>query len=68
MGSSRLRKALYMPALVAKKFNPTIIAFSNNLIKNGKCKMAVIGAAMRKLLHIVFGILKHEKPFVEKYA
>ena len=68
MGSSRLRKALFMPALVAKKHNPTIIAFSRNLIKKGKCKMAVVGAAMRKLLHIVFGVLKHESPFVEKFA
>lgn len=68
MGSSRLRKALFMPVLVAKKYNPIIIAFSNNLIKKGKCKMAVVGAAMRKLLHIVFGVLKHETPFVEKYA
>lgn len=68
IGSSRLRKALFMPALVAKKYNPIIIAFSNNLIKKGKCKMAVVGAAMRKLLHIVFGVLKHETPFVEKYA
>jgi len=64
MGSSRLRKALFMPALVAKQHNSVIIAFSNNLIKKGKCKMAVVGAAMRKLLHIVFGVLKHATPFV----
>lgn len=68
MGSSRLRRALYMPALVAKKFNPIIIAFSKNLIEKGKSKMTVVGAAMRKLLHIIFGVLKHEKQFVEKYA
>ena len=68
MGSSRLRKALYMPALVARRYNPVIIKFSDNLIKKGKCKMAVVGAAMRKLLHIIFGVLKHETPFVEKYA
>jgi transposase len=68
MGSARLRKALFMPALVAKKYNPVIMEFSNNLLKKGKCKMAVIGAAMRKLLHIVFGVLKHQIPFGEKYA
>lgn len=68
MGSSRLRKALFMPALVSKQHNPIIIDFSNNLIKRGKCKMAVVGAAMRKLLHIIFGVLKHEAPFENKIA
>ena len=68
IGSSRLRKALFMPAIVAKQYNPIISGFSKNLMKRGKSKMAVIGASMRKLLHIVFGVLKHEIPFDEKLA
>lgn len=64
MGSCRLRTALFMPAMVAKHHNPIIKSFAERLIRNGKSKMAAIGASMRKLLHIVFGVLKHKTPFV----
>lgn len=52
-GNAALRKALYLPAIVAKQHNPVIKAFCERLFKNGKSKMAVIGAARRKLLHLV---------------
>ncbi|HEX6184105.1 MAG TPA: IS110 family transposase, partial [Pyrinomonadaceae bacterium] len=32
----------------------------------GKCPMQVIGAAMRKLLHIAYGVLKSGRPFDPK--
>jgi len=62
-GSSSLRKALYMPAISAKRYNPVIKAFCERLQKAGKPKMLIIGAAMRKLLHIIYGVLKTGKPF-----
>jgi transposase len=62
-GDSSLRKALYMPALTAMKHNPTIRLFSENLLSRGKAKMAVVVAAMRKLVHIAYGVLKNGKPF-----
>jgi transposase len=62
-GNVRLRKALFMPALVAIRHNPTVKAFYERLLKKGKKKMVAIAAAMRKLLHIIFGVLKHQKPF-----
>jgi transposase len=62
-GDASLRKALYMPALVAIKHNPTIRIFAQNLLNRGKTKMAVVVAAMRKLVHIVYGVLKNGKPF-----
>jgi transposase len=62
-GSAQLRKALYMPTIVAKKHNPLMKEFCNRLGGKGKAKMVVIGAAMRKLLHIIFGVLKHQKSF-----
>jgi len=62
-GNAQLRKALYMPAIVAKKHNPLVEVFCNRLMGKGKPIMVVIGAAMRKLLHIVFGVLKHQKSF-----
>lgn len=62
-GHAGLRKALYMPALAAMRFNPTLEAFAKRLLARGKHKMAVIGAVMRKLVHIAFGVLKSGKPF-----
>ena len=62
-GSSKLRKAIFLPAIVAKQFNPIIIKFCQNLEHKGKCKMVIVGAAMRKLVHIIFGVLKNNIPF-----
>lgn len=56
-----------MPALVAKRFNPIIRAFCERLSKHGLQPMEVIEAAMRKLLHLVFGILKTGQPFDPNY-
>jgi transposase len=67
-GNADLRKALYMPAMVAIKYNPAIKRFAEMLRANGKCENVIIGAAMRKLLHIAYGVLKHEKPFDPDYA
>lgn len=67
-GDSRLRVAFYMPAIVAMRYNPVIRAFSQRLLANGKPKMLVVGAAMRKLAHIVFGVLKSGRPFDPKIA
>lgn len=58
MGDGRLRCALYMPALVALKHNPDIHAFGQRLLSAGKPRMLVVGAVMRKLIHIIFGVLK----------
>lgn len=62
-GNALLRKALYMPALVAKRFNPCIKAFCQRLKTAGKNNMLILGAAMRKLLHLIYGVLKSGKPF-----
>ena len=66
-GSAALRKALYMPALVSKRYNPLIIQFADRLAANGKAPMVIIGAIMRKLLHLVFGVLKSNQPFDPDY-
>jgi transposase len=67
-GNVRLRKALYMPAIVAMRHNPLLKAMSERLLGRGKVKMQVIGALMRKLVHLAFGILKSQKPFDPNYA
>ena len=62
-GNARVRKALFLPAMVAKQHNPIVRSFCQRLARNGKNKMEVIAAAMRKLLHIAFGVLKSGKSF-----
>lgn len=62
-GSPRLRNALYFPAIVAQRHNPILHAFAQRLLATGKSKMQVVAAVMRKLLHLVFGILKSGHPF-----
>ena len=67
-GNARLRKALYMPAMVALRFNPTLRVFADRLLAAGKHKRLVIGAVMRKLLVLAYGILRSGKRFDAKYA
>lgn len=62
-GSVRLRSALYFPAIVAQRHNPILRAFAQRLLAAGKPRLAVIAAVMRKLLHLVYGILKSGQPF-----
>jgi len=59
-GNPRLRAALYMGAVVGIRKNPDIKVQYERLIGRGKCKMAALGAAMRKLVHLCFGVLKDE--------
>lgn len=65
MGNVKVRKSMYFPAIAAKRCSPTLNAFANRLKENGKSKMQVICAVMRKLLHVVYGVLKSELPFQE---
>jgi transposase len=67
-GNSRLRKALYLPAVVSMSHNPLMKAFSERLLDRGKAKMQAIGAIMRKLVHLAFGILKSQQPFDPNYS
>ena len=67
IGNSRLRKALYMPALVAIRHNPIISIFYNRLKEKGKKGKVIVCAVMRKLVHIIFGILKSGMPFNPNY-
>ena len=63
LGSAKLRKAVYFPAIVAKHHNPILKAFAEKLKRKGKHTMVIIGAIMRKLLHIIFAVLNHNTAF-----
>lgn len=66
-GNSHLRQALYMPAIVAKTYNPIVRSFCDRLASRGLRPMQLVAAAMKKLLHLVYGILRSGKPFDPNY-
>lgn len=68
IGPGRLRKALYMPAVAALRWNPTIRAVRARLQAAGKPPMVIVGAAMRKLIHLAYGVLKSGKAYEPTYA
>jgi len=57
-GNKHLRRALYMPALVAVQHDPHLGAFYQHLIAKGKLKMQALVAVMRKLLHAIHAMFK----------
>jgi transposase len=63
IGNARLRKALYFPAITALRCSPFFQEWAEGLRQRGKSKMAVVGAAMRKLVHLAYGVLKTGRPF-----
>jgi len=67
-GNANLRRALFMPAIVAKRCNLVIREFCKRLSDRGLSKMAVVGAAMRKLLVLSYGVIKTGMPFDPQFA
>jgi transposase len=63
VGNANLRRILYMPALVATRQEAAVNAFYHHLQARGKPKMVALVAVMRKLLHSIYGMLKHDTPF-----
>ena len=67
VGNATLRAALYFPALAAIRWNPLVLR--QRLQDQGRLKpKQIVGAAMRKLLHLCFGVLKTGKPFDPNHA
>lgn len=63
IGNSRLRRALYMPALSARRFNQAASNLFDRMTARGKTGKQAIAAIMRKLLVWSFGVLKSGRPF-----
>jgi transposase len=68
IGNARLRKALYFPAITALRCSPFMQQWANGLRERGKSKLSVVGAVMRKLLHLAYGVLKTNQPFDPEWA
>lgn len=66
-GNRRLRKAFYMPAISAMQHNKFVRELVERLRAKGKKGKEIICAAMRKLIHIIYGVLKSGKPFDPNY-
>jgi transposase len=68
IGKASLRGALYWPAITAMSHNPIIRDLKERLAQKGKPIGVIIGAAMRKLLHLAYGVLKNNTPFDPNYV
>src|SRR5690606_9983830 len=67
-GNTHLRTALYMPIMAAMRFNPLIKALTDRLLAQGRPTKVAMAAGMRKLLHLMYGVLKSGRPFDPNYA
>lgn len=63
VGNRHLRHALYMPALVACRYEPHLRAFYQRLIQRGKKKRQALLAVARKLLHAIYGMFRSHQLF-----
>jgi len=67
MGSSSMRAKLYMGALTAISCNAHVKALYERLLLKGKAKMSAIGAAMRKQVHLCYGVLHTQQLYDKHY-
>lgn len=66
-GNKFIRKALFMPAMSACRYNPQLKIFYHRLVSKGKNKKAVLIAVARKLLTLIFAIWKNDTEFIPDY-
>jgi transposase len=68
LGASRLRKALFFPALVAMRYNALLRTFAERLRAAGKPPMVIVAAVMRKLVHQIYGTLRSGRAYNPAHA
>lgn len=67
-GPARVRAVLSMAAVVAIRYNLHVKSLYERLLARGKTKMSALGAAMRKLVHLCFGVIKTRQPYQADYV
>jgi len=68
VGNAHIRRALFMPALVAVRHEPHVKAFFDKLVARGKTPLQAYVAVMRKLLHAIYGMFATNTTFLgEKF-
>ena len=68
LGNARLRRALWMPVLVAIRVNPWLRAYYQRLRAAGKRPKVAMVAAMHKLVGAIYSVAKHRRPFVARVS
>ncbi|HEY0211877.1 IS110 family transposase [Acerihabitans sp.] len=68
IGPSAIRAKLYMGAITALRHNSHVKAHYERLLLKGKAKMLAVGAAMRKLVHLCYGVLHTQQPYDKNYG
>lgn len=68
LGAAALRAKLWTPTVVAVRFNPVLKRFYEGLLAKGKSKKEALIACMRKLLLVVYSVVKNRKPFFDPAA
>jgi transposase len=63
LGKASVRAALYWPAITVMRGNREFKQFAARLAARGKSYGVILGAVMRKLLHIIYGVVKHKAPY-----
>jgi transposase len=67
-GNPAIRAKLYMATVTAIRYNPDIKVQYQRLTGQGKSKMSALAAAMRKLVQICYGVIKHQQPYQPQVA
>ncbi|AJC68061.1 transposase [Dickeya zeae EC1] len=68
IGPPAIRAKLYMGAIAAISHNHHVKAQYERLLQKGKAKMLAIGAAMRKLVHLCYGVLHTQQQYDRNYG
>lgn len=66
-GSPYLRRAIWSAAVLGKRVNPILAEYYQKKVDQGKHPQVAIGACARKLTHLLYYILKEQKPFDLNY-
>ncbi|MFC7349011.1 IS110 family transposase [Chryseobacterium zhengzhouense] len=66
-GNRFIRHALYMPALCASRFNPTMKLFYTHLTERKAAKKIAVTAVARKLLCLMYVLWKKDEEFIVNY-
>jgi len=67
-GNRIIRKTLYVAALTAIQRPSLFMDFYQKKISEGKAKNVCIVAVMRKMIHVIYAVLKRQSPFISKEA
>jgi transposase len=63
MGKASIRAALYWPAISVMTHSMEFKQFAQRLAARGKSYGVILGAVMRKLIHIIYGVVKHKTAY-----